>query len=220
MRRGLTLLELMIVLAILVSMAAVSWPLLRKSFAKARLTHAARLVRSELAKARLAAIESGQPQIFRFQPGTGIFEVKPQMPDMPEEGPTYGNSITQAMQSNQPDSLSEADPLNEQTWQQALPSGVLFLAQQAAATQDESNLPGQDLASQREAESWSPPVVFYPNGRTTNARVRLTDGRDFSIDVSLRGLTGLATVGKVEPMPVETRTPGEQEAEAPQEAEP
>jgi prepilin-type N-terminal cleavage/methylation domain-containing protein len=45
--------------------------------------------------------------------------------------------------------------------------------------------------------SWSPPIIFYPNGRTSNARIRLSDEGEYYVDVSLRGLTGSARIGKV-----------------------
>ena len=41
------------------------------------------------------------------------------------------------------------------------------------------------------------PIVFYPNGRTSNARIRLTDQGEYYVDVSLRGLTGGARISKI-----------------------
>ena len=45
-------------------------------------------------------------------------------------------------------------------------------------------------------EGWSDPIVFYPNGRTENAHIRIKGERNAVVDVSLRGLTGVATAGK------------------------
>ena len=47
------------------------------------------------------------------------------------------------------------------------------------------------------AASWSPPILFYPNGRTSNARIRLSDEGEYYVDVNLRGLTGSARISKV-----------------------
>ena len=51
------------------------------------------------------------------------------------------------------------------------------------------------VAPKRE-EGWSDPIVFYPNGRTENAHIRIKGERNAVVDVSLRGLTGVATAGK------------------------
>lgn len=40
---------------------------------------------------------------------------------------------------------------------------------------------------------WSDPVRFSPNGRATDATIRIQGSRDFHIAVSLRGLTGIAS---------------------------
>lgn len=42
---------------------------------------------------------------------------------------------------------------------------------------------------------WSAPILFYPNGRTTNARITLKGQRGFEVTVTLRGLTGTARIG-------------------------
>jgi Tfp pilus assembly protein FimT len=46
--------------------------------------------------------------------------------------------------------------------------------------------------------TWSPPVWFYPDGRTTNARWTLVGADGFQIDVTLRGWVGSVRVGPVQ----------------------
>jgi len=53
--RGFTLVELLVVLALLVSLAALCWPELRKPLAQSRLRDAGRQLRAELGKARQEA---------------------------------------------------------------------------------------------------------------------------------------------------------------------
>ena len=44
---------------------------------------------------------------------------------------------------------------------------------------------------------WSAPIIFYPNGRTFNTRIRLHGEYDYYVEVMLRGLTGASRVGEV-----------------------
>ena len=41
---------------------------------------------------------------------------------------------------------------------------------------------------------WSPPVLFYSDGTTSDADVVLVNERNTAIRISLRGLTGIASV--------------------------
>ena len=40
-------------------------------------------------------------------------------------------------------------------------------------------------------------ILFYPNGRTFNAHFRLQGQYDYYVDVTLRGLTGISTIGPI-----------------------
>ena len=68
-RRGFTLFELMLVLALLVAFASIAAPMLRNSFAIERLRKGGDAVRTIWAKARLDAMRSGQTYVFRFDYG-------------------------------------------------------------------------------------------------------------------------------------------------------
>ena len=56
----MTLVEICLVLALLVVIAALTVPAMQGTFSRAALEAAARIVRGGLAKARLAAMQSGQ----------------------------------------------------------------------------------------------------------------------------------------------------------------
>lgn len=76
-RRGLTMLELLAVLAILVMVVGLGWPSFRRSLARGRLDAAARELQGELYQTRLEAMKNAAPYAFRFQPGTGVYEILP-----------------------------------------------------------------------------------------------------------------------------------------------
>ena len=240
--RGFTLLELIVVVAILAIVAAMAWPSMRKLYTKGEIEDAAKQVRDALVRARLEAIETGTTQVFRFQPGTGRFEVVAKsaadgqadstvvVSDETGLGDPFGSSTDF---SGDP----MADPLYAQPTGETLGHKIRFAGQdlddrmmaQVNASENanpfesalstptdqdfsESGLQGNPLLAadpltgldplsspggMSGEEQWSVPIVFYPNGRTSNARIRLTDQGEYFVDVSLRGLTGGARVGKI-----------------------
>lgn len=172
---GFTLPEMLVVLAIVAALVGLSWPALRGALAKSEVEHAAKQIRVELSRARLEAIESGTCRQFRFQPGGSQYEVGP-FPAVDEAVPGL--------------SAETAEP-GPPTVSSALPDGLRFLDPQASALE---SLPPPTAA----AGPWAAPVLFYPNGRSSNARIRLADQAGRAVSVILRGVTGVAVIGPVE----------------------
>ncbi len=167
---GYTLLEMLLVLAVMVLLGAIVLPAVSQPLGKSELRDAAKQVRTQLARARLEAIESGRVYQFRFQPGRRKFEVVVK-----------------------PSFRGEDESDNGQPLQGELPSGVCFHDQQAAERSTDSDVDFEETG----LANWSEPILFYPNGRTTSARIWLAGGRDYYLDVVLRGVTGSATVGQL-----------------------
>lgn len=72
-RSGYTLLELMLVLAVLTVIVAMAWPSLSKPLHRSAVEQAAGQLVKDLGQARLAAIEYGQIIRFRYEPGGGRY---------------------------------------------------------------------------------------------------------------------------------------------------
>jgi prepilin-type N-terminal cleavage/methylation domain-containing protein len=222
-RRSFTLLELLMVLAILSLVAAMVWPAMRRQLAKTQLRGAARQVRVELSRARCRAVESGTVYGFRYRLETGHFQLAPLASADGEEadfdGEQKGRHISgydrhrDAVPSDPIPDGSEAGGVVEHV----LPEGIVFapdepLELQTAvdspiepATADDlaGDTPASDALSKPDglethAETWSPPVLFYPNGRTSNAVIHLRNDLGSRISVSLRSLTGVAAIGPLE----------------------
>jgi prepilin-type N-terminal cleavage/methylation domain-containing protein len=188
-RRGFTLLEMLIVLAVVVAVASMGWPSLRKLSHKSTLREAARQVRNVLARARLEAIESGGVRLFRYCPGTGVFEVS--AGSTAEEGaaatlfPAEGSAPSPRV----PDRGLES----AKTEQTLLPEGVCFVDPRWTG----SSIPSPAPAALDGLPGWSQPVVFFPNGRATDAFIRLECQDRYFVVVALRGLTGTVQLGPV-----------------------
>ncbi|HEY0983048.1 MULTISPECIES: pilus assembly FimT family protein [unclassified Schlesneria] len=193
-RRGHSMMEMVVVMSVLASMAALSWPMLKSPMDKLRLQSAAQEVSAALSKARLKAMQSGEAQVFRFQLHTGKFQVKPMSLDDAQAGglPDVELSASEASLDG-----AERSPLNESTdlllEERELPEGIRF---EVAVDTDESLPEIGNTSVESEGIEWIDLAIFYPNGGTTNAVVELRGEPDFRLDVKLSGLTGAAKIGE------------------------
>lgn len=172
-----TLLELLLVMGLLVILAALSWPALRGPLGSSRLREAAKIVRVELAKTRLQAMQNDAILQWQFSPGEGRFRV----------------GVVREAPVEEEDVLSSNEPEDEtQRWSEfQLPEGIVFGEPEVTAS------PGASDWDQLSDENWSSPIVFYPNGTTSNAELVLRNEREDSVVISLRGLTGVSRVTDV-----------------------
>lgn len=76
-RPGLTLIEVLLVIAVLIALSAVAYPTLAAMYGDVKVKAAADDVRAAWADARSRAIEDGRTYRFSVQPGTGKFRVAP-----------------------------------------------------------------------------------------------------------------------------------------------
>jgi len=76
-RAGLTLIEVLLVLTIIIVLGAVAYPTLSAMYGDVRVKAAADEVRAAWAEARAQAIEDGRAYRFAVEPGTGQFRVAP-----------------------------------------------------------------------------------------------------------------------------------------------
>ena len=168
-RRGYTLFEVMLVLAILVAVGAVAVPIFRQSFEVERLRKGADTLRTAWAKARVQAMTTGLTHVFQFEYTTNQFVVGPW-----ESGgePTTVASTTAIQRTGQ------------------LPDGILFYAAEKLA--DERTTTVEEAGAQQ-----APQIFFYADGTTSTAQVMLSNQSDRYVKVFLRGLTGVPNVGEV-----------------------
>jgi hypothetical protein len=175
-RAGLTLVELVLVLALLVVVTGISVSLLEGTFSRASLNSGGDLLRGAWAKARLAAMQSGSPHVFRFEPNGGRFQI------------VTLNSLGAPEQSVLEPIDPEAEPTKNdfvRLSDNKLPEGVFFVTGNISSS-------AQVLATLPVTMEgpWSQPILFYPDGTTSDATVVLANERQHAIRVTLRGLTG------------------------------
>lgn len=179
-RRGFTLFEILLVLAIISAAVALAWPSIIWMQRRARLEQGAEQVRTKISTARVHAVESGVVYQFRFEPGGRRFIVLP-----------FDH-----------DSLAAAAQINSQVkiFKMAgmLAQGVRFEGGQTMLDSG-TGIPGDWLSglpdpSEYTGASWSGPLLFYPDGTSASAEFFILDEQQKRMVVSVRGLTGTATV--------------------------
>ena len=184
-RSGFTLFEMMIVLAILVTITAMAAPDMMERVRSGRVQEAAENVRDVLAAARTYAIDTGVDYHFRFEVG--------------------GNNVV-AIPAEQNASIGNSYDTDSETAEFLYRSGELpktiFLRSSFGETSGSETLKSQafgnlenagDLAS----KTWSMPILFRFDGSAEDKTFRVMDEEQRSCDVSVRGLTGAISTSGV-----------------------
>ena len=164
-------------------MGAVAAPLVEGSFSHARVKSGGEIVRGAWARARLAAIESGQIHVFRFEPKGSRYQIitldQLGMPGTEMPAPEDPNA-----------ERDDVDMLRLP--QSRLPDGVQFAAGDIS---DSSQVLATLGATEQSA--WSAPILFHPDGTTSDASIVLANAAQQTVRVTLRGLTGIANTSEV-----------------------
>ena len=222
--RGYTLNEMLIVMAIFVTLVALAWPALRKPLARHRLQSAAKVLRADMVRTRLDAISRGQALELRYQPGKGCYRVEPLAAcqaagDHGAGGPAplRESDLSWNAESLAPGeylATGAASALARETelacHAHDLPKDIFFayaappidpFAEQQVV--DPLSTPAAIAGLPADAEllgdeAWSEPIVFYPNGRTSDAVIELIGEQNYRIRVKLRGVTGAVVLGQMQ----------------------
>lgn len=187
-RRGLSLLELILVCAVLIAVAALALPALYGPMEDQRLKKTADLLRAEWSKARATAMKTGRMHVFQYELGSDTYSLTP-LYDETEATEISGGSAAAAPG---PRVLTPRDMLSPIGVSGAkLPEGIRFHSGQTVVDQRMQQTEAAGTAGAGGGLGLSQPIVFYPDGSASDARVVLTNDR-FFVEVRLRGLTGIS----------------------------
>jgi len=190
-RHAFTLLEVLLTLCLLVILASMTWPVLSRPLANQRLRKAADQVQMEWVRARVKAMSNGCVYLFHYAAESDGYSLQSQLaPESVTENGLSGGAEYAA-------SGAEGAAGGE-TRQRRLPEGIRFMVGETALDSRAQATLAQPTAPADEAAAWAMPIYFYPDGITSTATLRLVNEYGFTIEVSLRGLTGIATVGPVQ----------------------
>ena len=182
-RAAFTLVEILIVVGLLLFLAAISLPALSTAFGSNKLRDAGQAVVETIGDARYHAIESGLIYQFRFEPDGQHFAVVP-------ADHAFASSDEQTAENS----------AVEVIWKQSgrIRDPLLFQGYHGASIATD-RLPVEAFAGlpdmlQLEEVRWSPPVLFHPDGTATDSVFEITDERERTVRVSVRGLTGAVSM--------------------------
>jgi prepilin-type N-terminal cleavage/methylation domain-containing protein len=185
-RQAFTLVEILLVLVILVAVAAVAVPLFFRSIRSATLRSAGEQVRTEWNKAHIKAMKSGRIYVFRFQPAGRKFQIEPYT----AQDDTLDAVSSTSTFAPPPPQPAKDDPNSRNQ----LPEGIKFL-EGLTVEEERARMVEEAMGAGGGGGEWSKPILFYPDGVSSDAWLVVADEHNSAIRVELRGLTGLAVMG-------------------------
>jgi len=192
----MTLLEILLTLCLLVILASLTWPGLGRPMATQRLRESADQIRTEWVRARVDAMSSGQRYVFRYSPDGNTYAIEAQdaedgASDATSASPTGAAGASPAAASK---GLDEAAGPQQQ---RRLPDRVRFVTDQTTGQTSPQPTASDGKSSPTADSNLSQQVLFDPDGTCSDARLRLTNEYNQTIELSLRGLTGVVLVSQV-----------------------
>lgn len=203
----------MLVLAIMVIIGSMAAPALTEVFERQKVRGAANTLRVAWDEARLQAMRTGQAQVFRCEVEGTNYSITPLVLQSDAINASAGSTlITTSGQRVQTQdnglfggsSLQAAPDQSASTRQ--LEKGITFVSCQVAGdmrayniAQQSQSSGGGDVTTMTVGQA----VIFYPDGSTSTAEVRVRNERGDVQAVQVRGLTGHSRVVEVSFVPSE-----------------
>lgn len=203
----MTLVEALLVLCLLVLLAALVLPSLGGPLERRRLRRAADQVRAAWIAARVEAMRSGCAQRFVYAPGGCEFSILPETQQYAAVDPLTGMSMSGesavGLDGSAAAGLSGAlasDVVGAPG--RRLPEGVAFASPDGLPLAlGDDPLPDETAASDDpRGDRFAPDarsIFFFPDGTTSTDSLVLESAEGYRIELRLRGLTGVASVGEV-----------------------
>ena len=192
-----TLLELLVVLGLIALICGIGLPSVHRMFVHGELKAGIRQLQGELYRTRLEAMKVGKPYVFRFEVGASNFEIVPKAIFDKLQQERTGLGAT-SLSSELLDGGSNDSVFGDSFAAESVPLTDVVVATSSGDIYRKT-LNGKIVfgpSSSASVPGWSAPVLFYPNGRTSQTSfVLLTTGfHQFRQELNLRGLTGTASV--------------------------
>lgn len=185
-RSAFTLIEMLLVLAVLVAFTTIAWPSFQRLYATQYLLEGGELVRLQFASTRTRAIESGIVYQFRWEPDGRRYLSLPYEAelDLDPEGDVQGaltGTLTRRFVGELPEKLKFVGGAD--SGGQSLPPELF------------ESFPDSDKLA---AVAWSAPVLFQPDGSAVDGELIIGDQSSRRVALVLRGATGAISVSPIQ----------------------
>ena len=200
-RNAVTLLELMLVLALLVAFAGIAIPSFDSMVSSRRLSQSIEKIRNEIMEGRVTAMRTGQAQVIRMTLQGKDYSISPWLGGSEAQDASAGATVMQSGQVIQTQattgggavSTSESSGSTRQ-----LSEGVQFSMVETlidsrnalAIEQSGGTVPTGGGSSQGDGSGLSSPLLLYPDGSCTTAQIILIDEKGRRMAIQIRGVTG------------------------------
>ncbi|QEG22441.1 prepilin-type N-terminal cleavage/methylation domain-containing protein [Mariniblastus fucicola] len=176
-RSAFTLIELLLVMAVVIVVMSMAAPSVNRMFQRTALDRGADRVRAAMGKARVDAIKEGDVYAVFIARGSNWFDSGP-----------FANSRDQIARASR-DRRNVDQTGNSGFEDNLLPGGITF-----AATEVLSDARAEEVLSGTESSGGGglQQILFYPDGTSQNASVVLQNQIGGIVEIQLRGLTGLS----------------------------
>lgn len=200
-RKAFTLLELLLVLAILVALAGIAVPTFESMVTSRKLTESIQQLLNELKAARVAAMRTGQAQVMRATLQTRDYSITPWLGGTESQDASAGATVmgtdgqVVATEKGVSGGVSTS-AVDASSGLKQLSSGVQFSAIETLVDSRnalELQNTGEVMPTAGVAvttDGLSSPLLVYPDGSTTTAQIVLVDQRGRRMAIQIRGVTG------------------------------
>jgi len=183
-QRGFTLIEMLLVLALMVMLLGIAYPSLARLRLETQLKQGTESVRLQVKQARLHALESGLEYQFRFEPGGKRFIVVPADYSTIQVQQTVnqqsGNSKPQEVYWKALGQFETKVRFSPNSSDQGVPAQPL----------PKEFLTGFDQPDELSRVNWSPPLIFRADGSARDFAVQIEAENGSYLTLSVRGITG------------------------------
>lgn len=194
-RSAFSMMEVLLVLAILVAIGAVVTPSVGDLLLRQRLQASVDRVRAEWDRARLTAMKTGQTQAFSCVLASGDYSIAPYMSDADSVNASAGATLITSggmvAEATSDGTLTAAQPTTGSSKQ--LHEEITFVS--CAVSSDMRAMSVAEAQGGLTAiSSTNQMVLFYPDGSTSTAEVIIQNANGKQRAVRMRGLTGSTQV--------------------------
>lgn len=188
-RAGFTLIEMLLVLAVLLAAAAMVSPSIRMLYREQQMSKVIETVQVKLAAAKMRAIREDLNYHFRFEPEGQRFIVVPEL--------AVGPAGAEQAETAQP-----AETRAPWSFSGTLPDGMKFAPGDWQTTAGgeipAASFQGLADAAALGSATWSQPLIFHPDSTSTGGTIAVYDTNGLQVRFMVRDVTAGVTVSPIE----------------------